>query len=84
MKTEGGAKNLEQSVKQLLQRKGQMTIAELIKRYKDQVQGEEKKAEFMASVKNIANIKELPPGSGKKYLVLKDQYKTATPSRGNK
>ena len=65
----------------MLLRKGKMKTIKLVNRFKAQVQGNEQKAEFMKIVKNVANITEIPPGSGKKYLVLKDKYKTAAAAR---
>ena len=71
-------------MKQLLLRKGKMQTIKLVNRFKVQVQGADKKAEFMKIVKNVANIMEIPAGSGKKYLVLKDKYKNAAARSSNK
>ncbi len=62
----------EESVKEILTRKGQVTTINLINRFKAELSDPQKKAEFTKIVKKVAKYVEIPPGSGKKFLVLKD------------
>jgi len=71
----------EQSVTALLARKGQLPIVTLLGYFKEEVTGDspankQKKRELSVILKKVAIMKEIPPGSGNKVLVLKDARET--------
>ena len=64
----------EESVRQLLARKEQMTTVSVVNYFKAELAADPtKKPELTRIVKSIAKMVEIPPGSGKKFLVLKDK-----------
>lgn len=60
------------SVRQLLARKRQLTTVQLINYFKAELNDPSKKQELTRIVKTVAKIVENPPGSGKKFLVPRD------------
>lgn len=65
----------EESVRQLLARKEQMTTVSVVNYFKAELAADPtKKPELTRIVKSIAKMVEIPPGSGKKFLVLKDKH----------
>ncbi|KAL6056810.1 hypothetical protein QOT17_015914 [Balamuthia mandrillaris] len=64
----------EEAVKQEL-RKGHIKTAALIERFKALLTDAARKGEFMQIVKKVAEITEVPAGSGNKFLTLKAEYR---------